>query len=78
MIRSFYRMEEWKCPHCRRTLASGLWGSIENIDPTLWPPATFQNIDEYVQSRLTLRDHELFALMEACNVDDEELFLIGR
>ena len=79
MIRSFYRTEEWKCPHCRRTLASGLWGPIENvkIDPRLWPPGTFHNMNEYVQSRLTLRDHELFALMEACNVDDEE-FLIGR
>ena len=39
MIRSFYRMEEWKCPHCRHTLASGLWGPIKNvnIDTSLWP-----------------------------------------
>ena len=36
LIRAFHRME---CPHCRRTLASGLWGPIEKekIHPNLWP-----------------------------------------
>ena len=49
MIRTFYLMEEWKCPHCRRMLASGLWGPIENvkIDTSLWP-ARFQDVDTFV------------------------------
>ena len=36
LARAIYRMEEWKCPYCRRTLASGLWGPIERvkIDPS--------------------------------------------
>ena len=78
MIRSFYRMEEWKCPHCRRTLASGLWGPIENlkIDTSLWP-ASFQDVDAFVQSRLTLTDHELFHLMQAWDKEEENV-LIGR
>ena len=79
MIRSFYRMEEWKCPHCRRMLASGLWGPIENvkIDPSLWPPGTFQNLDAFVQRRLTLTDHELFHLMQTWDEEEEDV-LIGR
>ena len=79
MIRSFYRMEEWKCPHCRRMLASGLWGPIENvkIDPSLWPPGTFQNMDAFVQRRLTLTDHELFYLMQTWDEEEEDV-LIGR
>ena len=79
MIRSFYRMEEWKCPHCRRMLASGLWGPIENvkIDPSLWPPGTFQNLDAFVQRRLTLTDHELFHLMQTWDEQEEDV-LIGR
>ena len=78
MIRSFYRMEEWKCPHCRCTLASGLWGPIENvkIDTSLWP-ASFQDVDAFVQSRLTLTDHELFHLMQAWDEEEEDV-LIGR
>ena len=74
MIRPFYRMEEWKCPHCRRTLASALWGPIENvkIDTSLWP-ASFQDVDAFVQSRLTLTDHDFFHLMQAWDV----LNLIG-
>ena len=78
MMRSFYRMEEWKCPHCRRTLASGLWGPIKNVksDTSLWP-AWFQDVDVFVQSRLTLTDHELFYLMQALNEEDEDV-LIGR
>ena len=78
MIRSFYRMEEWKCLHCRRTLASGLWGPIENvkIDPSLWPPSTFQNLDAFVQRRLTLTDHELFHLMQTWDEEEEDV-LIG-
>ena len=76
MIRPFYRMEEWKCPHCRRTLASGLWGPIENVkSASLWP-VSFQDVDTFVQSRLTLTDHELFHLMQAW--DEEEDILIGR
>ena len=73
MIRSFYRMEEWKCPHCRCMLASGLWGPIENvkIDPSLWPPGTFQNLDAFVQRRLTLTDHELFHLMQTWDEEEE-------
>ena len=81
MIRSFYRMEEWKCPHCRRMLASGLWGPVENvkIDPSLWPPGTFQNLDAFIQSRLTLTDHELFHLMHTWDEEEEEEdVLIGR
>ena len=80
MIRSFYRMEEWKCPHCRRMLASGLWGPVENvkIDPSLWPPGTFQNLDAFIQSRLTLTDHELFHLMHTWDEEEEEDVLIGR
>ena len=81
MIRSFYRMEEWKCPHCRRMLASGLWGPVENvkIDPSLWPPGTFQNLDAFIQSRLTLTDHELFHLMNTWDEEEEEEdVLIGR
>ena len=81
MIRSFYRMEEWKCPHCRRMLASGLWGPVENvkIDPSLWPPGTFQNLDALIQSRLTLTDHELFHLMHTWDEEEEEEdVLIGR
>ena len=80
MIRSFYRMEEWKCRHCRRMLASGLWGPIENvkIDPSLWPPGTFQNLDAFVQRRLTLTDHELFHLMHTWDEEEEEDVLIGR
>ena len=80
MIRSFYRMEEWKCSHCRRVLASGLWGPIENvkIDPSLWPPGTFQNLDTFVQRRLTLTDHELFHLMHTWDEEEEEDVLIGR
>ena len=79
MIRSFYRMEEWKCPYCRRMLASGLWGPIENvkIDPSLWPPGTFQNLDAFVQRRLTLTDHELFHLMQTWDEEEEDV-LIGR
>ena len=71
MIRSFYRLEEWKCPHCRRTLASGMWGPIEEvkIDPSLWPPGSFQDIDAFVQSRLTLTDHDLFQLMQTWDED---------
>ena len=78
MIRSFYRMEEWKCPHCRRMLASGLWGPIENvkIDPSLWP-ARFQDVDAFVQRRLTLTDHELFHLMQTWDEEEEDV-LIGR
>ena len=78
MIRSFYCMEEWKCPHCRRTLASGLWGPIENvkIDTSLWP-ASFQDVDAFVQRKLTLTDHELFHLMQAWD-EEEEGVLIGR
>ena len=36
-------------------LASGLWGPIENvkIDPSLWPPGTLENLDTFVQRRLT-------------------------
>ena len=81
MIRSFYRMEEWKCPHCRRMLASGLWGPVENvkIDPSLWPPGRFQNLDAFIQSRLTLTDHELFHLMHTWDEEEEEEdVLIGR
>ena len=79
MIRSFYRMEEWKCPHCRRMLASGLLGPIENvkIDSSLWPPGTFQNLDAFVQRRLTLTDHELFQLMQTWDEEEEDI-LIGR
>ena len=71
MIRSFYRLQEWKCPHCRRTLASGLWGPIEDvkIDFSLWPPGSFQDMDAFVQSRLTLTDHELFHLMQTWDED---------
>ena len=78
MIRSFYRMEEWKCPHCRRTLASRLWGPIENvkIDTSLWP-ARFQDVDAFVQRRLTLTDHELFHLMQTWDEEEEDV-LIGR
>ena len=37
LIRSFYRMEEWKCPHCRRTLASWLCVYPEYlIYPEVW------------------------------------------
>ena len=78
MMRSFYRMEEWKCPHCRRTLASGLWGPIKNVkSDTSLCPAWFQDVDVFVQSRLTLTDHELFYLMQALNEEDEDV-LIGR
>ena len=79
MIRSFYRMEEWKCPHCRRMLASGLWGPIENvkIDPSLWPLGTFENLDAFVQRRLTLTDHELFHLMHTGEEKEEDV-LMGR
>ena len=78
MIRSFYRMEKWKCPHCRRMLASGLWGPIENvkIDTRLWP-ARFQDVDAFVQRRLTLTDHELFHLMQTWDEEEEDV-LIGR
>ena len=78
MIRSFYPMEEWKCPNCRRMLASGLWGPIENvkIDTSLWP-ARFQDVDAFVQRRLTLTDHELFHLMQTWD-EEEEAVLIGR
>ena len=79
MIRSFYRMEEWKCPHCRRMLASGLWGPIKNvkIDSSLWPPGTFQNLDGFVQRRLTLTDHELFHLIQTWDEEEEDV-LIGH
>ena len=78
MIRFFYRMEEWKCPHCRRMLASGLWGPTENvkIDSSLWP-ARFQDVDAFVQRRLTLTDHELFHLMQTWDEEEEDV-LIGR
>ena len=78
MIRSFYRMEEWKCPHCRRTLASGLWGPMENvkIDTSLWP-ARFQDVNAFVQRRPTLTDDELAHLMQAWDEEEEDV-LIGR
>ena len=78
MIPSFYRMEEWKCPHCRRMLASGLWGPIENvkIDSSL-SPARFQDVDVFVQRRLTLTDHELFHVMQTWDEEEEDV-LIGR
>ena len=77
MIRSFYRMEESKCPHCRRMLASGLWGPIENvkIDNSLWP-ARFQDVDAFVQRRLTLTDNELFHLMQTWDEEEDDV-LIG-
>ena len=70
MVRSVYRSPEWKCPHCRRTLASGLWGPSHQvyIDPTLWP-GRFQDMDEFLQSRLTLTDTEMTQMLE---VWDEE------
>ena len=59
----------------------GQWivGPIENvkIDLSLWPPGTFQNIDAFVQRKLTLTDHELFHLLQTWNEEEEEV-LIGR
>ena len=79
MIQSFYRMEEWKSPHCRRMLASRLWGPMENvkIDTSLWP-ARFQDVNAFVQRRLTLTDDELVHLMQAWDDEEEEDMLIGR
>lgn len=76
LIRAFYRVEEWKCPHCHRTLARGLWGPIDNvkIDPSLWP-GSFQDVDEFLRRRLTLSDRELLQLMQAW---DEEDVLLDR
>ena len=59
-------------------LTSGLWGPIENvkIDPSLWP-ARVQDVDAFVQRRLTLTDHELFHLMQTLDEEEEDV-LIGR
>ena len=50
------------------------WGPIEEvkIDPSLWP-GSFQAVDEFVQSRLTLTDRRLHQLMQA--LGEEDLFI---
>ena len=46
-------------------------GSIEKvkIDPSLWPPGSFQDLDAFVQSRLTSTHYELFHLMQTLDED---------
>ena len=81
LIHTFYRSPEWKCPHCRRTLASGLWGPIDKvrIDPSLWP-GRFQDVYEFLQRRLVLTGDEIMHLMRAWNEEEElqEDFLLDR
>ena len=71
LVRTFYRTPEWKCPHCRRTLASCLWGPINKvqIDPSLWP-GRFQDVDEFLQRRLVLTDDEITQLMRTWNKEE--------
>ena len=47
------------------------------IDTSLWP-ARFQDVNAFVQRRLTLTDDELVHLMQAWDEEEEEDMLIGR